>query len=385
MDEHTKICEEVFSAANSEFKSLDFFYFHNCIYENVWRDNRRRNSNLTEINEILRVYKKNTKVIIIGDALMSPYEVIYPGGSIEHWNEKPGSYWIKKIVNYFDKVIWLNPENYENWQYSQSTKILNDLINNLMFQLNISGIESGMKELAKNKFKLRGEMRFENKVVIVTGGASGFGKGIVEKFINEGARVLIADINYESAIEYASQLGANAEALKVDVSKALDVENMIKETILKFSKIDILIQNAAIGMKPRLLIDSSEELFDNLFKVNVKSIYLGAKNIIPQFIKQKTGGNIVNIVSTAAIRPRPGLALYNATKGALVPMTKALALEVAEHQIRVNGVCPVAGETPMLKDFLGDDDPAIAYEKFKSTVPLGRLAEPNDVANACLF
>ena len=228
-------------------------------------------------------------------------------------------------------------------------------------------------------------MRFENKVVIVTGGASGFGKGIVEKFINEGAKVLIADINYESATEYASQLGANAEAIKVDVSKALDVENMIKETISKFSKIDILIQNAAIGMKPRLLIDSSEELFDNLFKVNVKSIYLGAKNIIPQFIKQKTGGNIVNIVSTAAIRPRPGLALYNATKGALVPMTKALALEVAEHQIRVNGVCPVAGETPMLKDFLGDDDPAIAYEKFKSTVPLGRLAEPNDVANACLF
>ena len=228
-------------------------------------------------------------------------------------------------------------------------------------------------------------MRFENKVVIVTGGASGFGKGIVEKFINEGARVLIADINYESAYDYASQLGANAEAIKVDVSKALDVENMIKETILKFSKIDILIQNAAIGMKPRLLIDSSEELFDNLFKVNVKSIYLGAKNIIPQFIKQKTGGNIVNIVSTAAIRPRPGLALYNATKGALVPMTKALALEVAEHQIRVNGICPVAGETPMLKDFLGEDDPTSAYEKFKSTVPLGRLAEPNDVANACLF
>lgn len=228
-------------------------------------------------------------------------------------------------------------------------------------------------------------MRFDDKVVIVTGGASGFGKGIVEKFINEGARVLIADINYESASEYASQLGANAKALKVDVSKALDVENMVRETILKFSKIDILIQNAAIGMKPRLLIDSSEELFDNLFRINVKSIYLGAKNIIPQFIKQKTGGNIVNIVSTAAIRPRPGLALYNATKGALVPLTKALALEVAEHKIRVNGICPVAGETPMLKDFLGEDDPATVYEKFKSTVPLGRLAEPYDVANACLF
>ncbi len=228
-------------------------------------------------------------------------------------------------------------------------------------------------------------MRFDNKVVIVTGGASGFGKGIVEKFITEGAKVLIADINYESARDYANNLGKNAIALKVDVSKALDVENMIKEAILQFSKIDILVQNAAIGMKPRLLVDSSEELFDNLFKINVKSIYLGAKNIIPQFIKQKTHGNIINIVSTAAIRPRPGLALYNATKGALVPMTKALALEVAEHKIRVNGICPVAGETPMLKEFLGEQDPNKAYENFKSTIPLGRLAEPNDVANACLF
>ena len=228
-------------------------------------------------------------------------------------------------------------------------------------------------------------MRFDNKVVIVTGGASGFGKGIVEKFITEGAKVLIADINYESARDYANNLGKNAFALKVDVSKALDIENMIKETISQFSKIDVLVQNAAIGMKPRLLVDSSEELFDNLFKINVKSIYLGAKNIIPQFIKQKTHGNIINIVSTAAIRPRPGLALYNATKGALVPMTKALALEVAEHKIRVNGICPVAGETPMLKEFLGEQDPNKAYENFKSTIPLGRLAEPNDVANACLF
>ena len=228
-------------------------------------------------------------------------------------------------------------------------------------------------------------MRFENKVVIVTGGASGFGKGIVEKFINEGAKVLIADINYESAKEFSNELGKNAEALKVDVSKALDVENMIKETVLKFSKIDILVQNAAIGMKPRMLIDSSEELFDNLFKINVKSIYLGAKNIIPQFIKQKAAGNIINIVSTAAIRPRPGLALYNATKGALVPMTKALALEVASHGIRVNGICPVAGETPMLQEFLGDESPLENHKKFISTVPLGRLAMPEDIANASLY
>ena len=109
----------------------------------------RRSSNVTSVNEIIRLYKKNTKVIIIGDALMSPYEVVYPGGSIEHWNEKPGSYWVKKIVSYFDKTIWLNPENIDNWDYSQSTKILKELVNHLMFELNISGIEAGMKELAK--------------------------------------------------------------------------------------------------------------------------------------------------------------------------------------------------------------------------------------------
>ncbi len=149
MDEHAKISEEIFSAVNSEFKSLDFFYFHNCIYENVWIDNRRRNSNLRSTDDILRQFKKDTKVIIIGDASMSPYEIVYPGGSLEHWNEKPGSYWIEKIVKNFNKVIWLNPEKKENWEYSQSTKMLKELSNHLMFELNISGIESGMKELAK--------------------------------------------------------------------------------------------------------------------------------------------------------------------------------------------------------------------------------------------
>jgi len=149
MDDHTKSCEEVFSAAKSEFKSLDYFYFHNCIYENIWKNNNRRFSEYMSTDELLRIYNKNTKLIIIGDALMSPYEITYPGGSVEHWNEKPGAYWLNKIKNYFDNFVWLNPEQKENWEFSQSTLIINELMKNNMFQMNLKGIESAMKSLVK--------------------------------------------------------------------------------------------------------------------------------------------------------------------------------------------------------------------------------------------
>ena len=228
-------------------------------------------------------------------------------------------------------------------------------------------------------------MRLKNKVAIITGGASGFGKGIVEKFVKEGAKVVIADINYDSAKELQNVIGDSAIAVNVDVSKKNEVDNMIEETVKHFSEVNILVQNAAIGMKPQSLLDTSEELFDRLFAVNVKSVYLGAKAVISVFKNQGTGGVILNTVSTAALRPRPGLTIYNSTKGALIPMTKALALEVAEYGIRVNGICPVAGETPMLKDFLGSANPEENHKKFISTVPLGRLAEPEDVANASLY
>ena len=228
-------------------------------------------------------------------------------------------------------------------------------------------------------------MRLKNKVAIITGGASGFGKGIVEKFVKEGAKVVIADINYDSAKELQNVIGDSAIAVNVDVSKKNEVDNMIEETVKHFSEVNILVQNAALGMKPQSLLDTSEELFDRLFAVNVKSVYLGAKAVIPVFKNQGTGGVILNTVSTAALRPRPGLTVYNSTKGALIPMTKALALEVAEYGIRVNGICPVAGETPMLKDFLGSANPEENHKKFISTVPLGRLAEPEDVANASLY
>ena len=228
-------------------------------------------------------------------------------------------------------------------------------------------------------------MRLKNKIAIVTGGASGFGKGIVEKFIQEGAKVVIADINFKAAKELQSDIGSNSIAVEVDVSNKNQVNNLIAETIEHFSQINILVQNAAIGMKPQPLLETSEELFDKLFSINVKSVFLGAKAVIPIFKKQGNGGVILNTISTAALRPRPGLTVYNASKGALIPMTKALALEVAEEKIRVNGLCPVAGETPMLKDFLGEISPEENHKKFVSTVPLGRLAEPLDVANAALY
>ncbi len=228
-------------------------------------------------------------------------------------------------------------------------------------------------------------MRLNNKVTVVTGGASGFGAGIVKKFVEHGAKVIIADINFDLAYEVANLYGENAYPLKIDVSNDSDIKKMIDVTIEKFGKVDILIQNAAIGMKPKSLIETSEKEFDTLFRVNVKSVFLGAKRIIPVLISQGNGGVILNVVSTAAIRPRPGLTVYNSTKGALIPMTKALALEVADYGIRVNGICPVAGETPMLKEFLGDDSPTDNHKKFISSVPLGRLALPEDIANASIY
>ena len=149
MDDHAKDCEEVFSAAKSEFKSLDYFYFHNCIYENLWKNNNRRFIDYLPTSSLMRAYNKNTKLIIIGDALMSPYEITYPGGSVEHWNEKPGAFWLNKLTNYFAKYIWLNPEDKNNWEYSQSTNIIKELMKNNMFQMNLKGIESAMKNLAK--------------------------------------------------------------------------------------------------------------------------------------------------------------------------------------------------------------------------------------------
>ena len=231
-------------------------------------------------------------------------------------------------------------------------------------------------------------MRLKNKVAIVTGGASGFGEGIVKRFAKEGAHVLVADINIEGAEKVASEInkdGGNAIACRVDVSDSQQTKEMVDRSCEAFGKLDILIQNAAIGMRPTPLVETSEEEFDTLFSVNVKSVYLGAVHSVPIFRKQKSAGVIINTVSTAAIRPRPGLTAYNATKGSLVTMTKGLSLELAPDNIRVNGLCPVAGDTAMLDGFLGDGPKDESYTRFVSTVPLGRLCKPRDMANAALY
>ena len=147
MDDHVRLCEELFSAARSEFKHLEYFYFHNCVYESVWRDNRRRHAARTPTMEVLRTYGRDYKLIFVGDATMSPYEITYPGGSVEHWNEEPGSLWMQRLLDNYGSAVWLNPEPEQRWDYTPSTGLLRDLMERRMFPLTISGLERGMKEL----------------------------------------------------------------------------------------------------------------------------------------------------------------------------------------------------------------------------------------------
>ena len=149
MDSHIKVCEELFSAARSEFKNMEFYYFHNCLYESVWKDNRRRHAEKLETHDILNKYGKDYKVIFVGDATMSPYEITYPGGSVEHWNEEPGAIWIDRVTQQFDSVAWLNPTAERHWDHTPSIGVVKQLMNNRMFPLTIAGLEKAMKELVR--------------------------------------------------------------------------------------------------------------------------------------------------------------------------------------------------------------------------------------------
>lgn len=147
MDPHIKVCEELFSAARSEFKHLEFFYFHNCLYETVWKDNARRRTDTMATMDVLHTYPHDYKVIFVGDASMSPYEIAYPGGSVEHWNEEAGETWVKRMTDIYQKIIWLNPVPEEHWTYSQSTQMIKELIDGRMHPLTVAGIDRAMKDL----------------------------------------------------------------------------------------------------------------------------------------------------------------------------------------------------------------------------------------------
>jgi 3-oxoacyl-[acyl-carrier protein] reductase len=226
-------------------------------------------------------------------------------------------------------------------------------------------------------------MRMKDKVAIVTGGGSGFGAGIVRKFIAEGAQVIVADLNLQAALDIAAAAGPAARALRVDVADGVDVRLMMEAAELHFGRLDVLVNNAGIGHLPQPLESLDEAEFDRLFAVNMKAIYLAMREVVPRFKAQRRGV-VLNIASTAGVSPRPRLAWYNASKGWVITATRASAVELAPFGIRVNALNPVAGETPLLKTFMGEDTPEVRA-RFLATIPIGRFSTPEDLGNAACF
>jgi 3-oxoacyl-[acyl-carrier protein] reductase len=225
-------------------------------------------------------------------------------------------------------------------------------------------------------------MRLDGKTALVTGAGSGIGKSIAETYAREGARVALADVNLDAAKAVARAIGNNAIAVRCDVTKKAEFAAAVAETLAAFGGLDILVNNAGTTHVNKPMLEIGEEEFDRTFAVNVKGVFLGCQAVVPHF-RKAGGGVIINIGSTAAVRPRPGTTAYAGTKGAVHTLTKGLAAELAPDRIRVCAIAPVATETPLLPSFLG---PAPGQrEKFIATVPLGRLAQPQDVANAALY
>lgn len=226
-------------------------------------------------------------------------------------------------------------------------------------------------------------MRLRDKVAIVTGGASGFGRGMALRFAEEGARVVVADINGKGAENVAREIGAGAVAVAVDVSRKADIDAMVEAAMDAYGRVDIMVNNAGFTHRNGDMLAVDEESFDLITAVNMKSIYFAARAVVPIMVKQG-GGSILNTASTAGLRPRPGLTWYNASKGWAITATKSMAVELAPKNIRVNCLCPVAGETGMLTLFMGEDSPE-RRAQFQASIPLGRLSTPLDIANAALW
>ena len=224
-------------------------------------------------------------------------------------------------------------------------------------------------------------MRLKGKTSIITGAGSGFGAGIARKFAAEGATVMIADLNFEAAENVANELGGLAH--EVDVSRNASVAEMAQSALDRFGQIDILVNNAGITHLPMPMEDVPEDEFDRVLAVNAKSVYLTAKHLVPH-MKSRGTGAILNIASTAGISPRPNLNWYNASKGWMINATKSMAVELAPRGVRVNALCPVAGETPLLASFMGEDTPE-RRAAFLATIPIGRFSTPEDMGNAACY
>ena len=224
-------------------------------------------------------------------------------------------------------------------------------------------------------------MALTGKTAIVTGAGSGFGAGIARAFAAQGARVMVADINEEAAQAVAAEIGGIA--CRVDVADGASVAAMAAAAEAAFGGVDILVNNAGVTHLPALLEEVTEQDFDRVFAVNCKSVYLTARALVPG-MKARGAGAILNIASTAGLSPRPRLNWYNASKGWMISATKAMAVELAPAGVRVNALCPVAGETPLLKSFMGEDTPEMRA-KFLSTIPIGRFSTPADMGAAAAF
>jgi len=225
--------------------------------------------------------------------------------------------------------------------------------------------------------------RLKGKVAVVTGAASGFGEGMARRFAEEGARVVVSDVNAKGAERVAGEIGKAAIWTQTDVSQASEFEEMAKAALDAFGRIDIMVNNAGFTHRNGDMLGVDEATFDLITAVNMKAIYHAALTVVP-IMESQGGGVILTTASTAGLRPRPGLTWYNASKGWAITATKSMAVELAPKNIRVNCLCPVAGDTGMLAQFMGEDTPELRA-KFRASIPLGRLSTPLDIANAALW
>ncbi len=229
-------------------------------------------------------------------------------------------------------------------------------------------------------------MRLEGKIAIVTGAGSGFGEGIAARFAQEGAAVVVNDLNAAAAERVARAIvatGGRAHACSGDVSLDADVSHLVATSLAAFGDLHVVVNNAGTTHRNQPMLDVAEEEFDRIYRVNVKSLYLTAKHATPHF-RRKRSGVFITIASTAGVRPRPGLTWYNGSKGAAIVTSRSMAAELAPDNIRVNVINPVAGETGLLAQFMGEDTPQMRA-KFVASIPLGRLSQPSDIATAAVF